>query len=73
MRPFDVGQIKEADIVALVQARTPEGRQLEFKSQLPGRAEAERKEFLADVASFANGQGGVILYGISTSRDEPRR
>lgn len=42
----------------------PEQRALEFKRDLPGSSDAAVKEFLADVSSLANAQGGDIIFGI---------
>lgn len=53
-----------ADIEALVESGRPEGRLVEYKQELPKRTDGAKKEFLADVSSFANASGGIILYGI---------
>lgn len=45
-------------------AGVAEGREIEFKRELPGRSAAEGKEFLSDVWSFVNAGGGDLLYGI---------
>jgi len=37
---------------------------LEFKRDLPRNSDSDKKEFLADVSSFANSSGGHIVYGI---------
>lgn len=52
------------EIQSLVAAKKPEGPQLEFKQELPGNSDSDKKEFLADVCAFANASGGTILYGI---------
>jgi hypothetical protein len=36
---------------------------------LPGKDDNSKKEFLADIASFANADGGMIFYGISQTKD----
>lgn len=56
--------ISRADLQELVDAQVPEGRDLEYKQELPGASDGEKKEFLADVSSFANAAGGVLLYGV---------
>jgi len=56
--------ITAADIQRLVDEATPEGRSFEFKRQLPGGSDGDKKEFLADVSSFANAIGGDLIYGI---------
>jgi Putative DNA-binding domain len=66
-KPID--QIVRADIEALVTNEVKEGRTIEYKQALPGNADKDRKEFLADVSSFANAAGGDLLYGIVEKRD----
>lgn len=56
-----------AAIESLIEARSPEAQRLEFKRELPGSKESEKKEFLADVSAMANASGGHILYGVSES------
>jgi hypothetical protein len=46
-----------------------ESRHLEYKEALPGTGEDDRKEFLADVTSFANAAGGDLIYGVRGRRD----
>ncbi|MET0647809.1 MAG: hypothetical protein ABW208_14430 [Pyrinomonadaceae bacterium] len=57
----DVG---EADLQGLVSGGMPEGRLIEYKLTVPGGTDNEKKEFLADVSSFANASGGDIVYGM---------
>lgn len=58
-------EIKEEDIRDLIDNKTPEGRQLDYKERLPSNHPAEKEEFLKLVCSFANTDGGDIIYGIS--------
>jgi hypothetical protein len=51
-------------IESLVEDQVREGSSLEFKLSLPGRGEGDKKEFLADVSSFANAIGGELVYGV---------
>lgn len=46
-----------------------EGRQLEYKEALPGNTDDDKREFLADVSSFANAAGGDLIYGVRERRD----
>jgi hypothetical protein len=59
-----LGTIAAADIQGLVADRTPEGRTIEFKRDLPGTRDSDRKEFLADVSSFVNALGGDLIFGV---------
>lgn len=60
-----------ADVEALIRDGRPEDRQIEYKEQLPGTNDEEKREFLADVSSFANTTGGDILYGVSEAAGVP--
>lgn len=64
MIPKIFEQIDHADLAGLIANRVAERASLEFKRDLPGNAERARKEFLADISSFANAQGGDIIYGV---------
>jgi hypothetical protein len=68
-----VDAVTTADIEDLVTAEVREGRSLDYKAQLPGRSDGEKKEFLQDVCSFANAAGGNIVYGVTERRDGDRR
>jgi hypothetical protein len=61
-QPIDA--IDEALLRRLVDNQVSEGRDLEFKRDLPGGGDEASREFLADVTSFANAQGGDIVYGV---------
>ncbi|MFC1916546.1 helix-turn-helix domain-containing protein [Chloroflexota bacterium] len=45
-----------------------EGKTIEYKKSLPSKSDSDRKEFLADVSSFANASGGDLIYGVSESK-----
>lgn len=59
--PFDA--VDEADLLALVAARAPETRTLEFKREI-GRGNTATAEFLRDLTAMANAQGGDLLIGV---------
>jgi len=63
-----IEQLEKADIEALISQEVSEGRTIEYKEALPGSADSDRKEFLADVASFANAAGGHLIYGMRERR-----
>lgn len=50
--------LDESDLQALVDIGAPEGK------TLPGNTYEDKKEFLADVSSFANASGGHIVFGM---------
>ncbi len=68
-----IDRISIGDITSLVDNAVRECKTLEYKEALPGRNDAEKKEFLADISSFANASGGSIVYGVSEVRDSERR
>jgi Putative DNA-binding domain len=68
MIPRSFEDIAKSDIEALIANRVAERRTLEFKRELPGTSDKDRKEFLADLTSFANAQGGDILFGIDAPK-----
>jgi Putative DNA-binding domain len=63
--------IVATDIDALVLAGVPEGRTIEYKRELPGTTDADKKEFLADASSFANTVGGDLIYGVAETAGVP--
>lgn len=64
MLPFAIDSIDETVLAGLVANQVAERRDLEFKRDLPGGRDEDVKEFLADVTSLANAQGGDLLFGI---------
>lgn len=65
--------IEKADIDSLIADSVTELKTLEYKQELPGSTDAAKKEFLADVSSFANASGGDIVYGLKAAKDEDGR
>ena len=63
--------IEESDLQALVDNQVSERKTIEHKEALPGNADGDKKEFLADVSSFANASGGDLIYGISEQSGIP--
>src|SRR5258708_28643064 len=64
--------IQESDLQALVDNQVTERKTTEYKEALPGNADGDKKEFLADVSSFANASGGDLIYGIKEQSGVPR-
>jgi hypothetical protein len=63
--------IAEADLQMLKDNEVSEVKTLEYKAELPGNSSGDKKEFLADVSSFANAIGGDILYGMKEAAGVP--
>lgn len=66
----DLDSIDETDLQDLIDDKIAEGKRIEYKEILPGNSDSEKKEFLADVSSFANALGGFLIYGISEDSDK---
>lgn len=58
------------DISRLIQNSVPESRSLDYKRELKLSQDKDKKEFLFDVTSFYNTEGGCLIYGIEESKDE---
>ena len=67
-KPF--GDLDGPTIDALIKAGWDEGRRLDFKAELPGGSDKDKRELCADVASLANTAGGHLVFGV---RDEDGR
>jgi predicted HTH transcriptional regulator len=63
--------IEENDLQALVDNQVAESKTIEYKESLPGNADGDKKEFLADVSSFANASGGDLIYGMREQSGVP--
>lgn len=59
------------DIEALVTNSVPESRSLDYKRELPGTAKDDAREFLADITSLANTNGGDLVFGIEEQQGIP--
>lgn len=62
-KPID--EVIKTDIDTLVGNQVRESRTIEYKAALPGNSDDGKREFLADISSFANASGGDLLYGIT--------
>lgn len=63
-------QIDRSYIDDLILNGVSESINLDYKQDLILAKDDDKKEFLADVSSFANAAGGDLIYGISEKRDE---
>jgi hypothetical protein len=57
-------QITEADLQGFVQAGATEDERLEFKRDMYGTSDSDRREMIRDIVSVANLHGGLILIGV---------
>ncbi len=68
-KPLD--KIEGNDLQVLIDDKVAERKRIEYKRDLPGTSYKDRKEFLADVSSFANTVGGYLLYGVDAKDGVP--
>ena len=66
-----LSSIEAADMLALHENAVAEGKTLEYKRDLPGGVDEQKREFLADVSSLANAAGGHLVFGIEESEGVP--
>jgi hypothetical protein len=71
MIPKAIDSITKSDIEALLTSGVPEGRAIDYKLTLPGGGDDDKREFLADVCSFANAAGGDIVFGVAEAAGVP--
>lgn len=69
-KKFD--QITLNDLKELQNNSVSEGKAIEYKRQLPSGRDSDRKEFLADISSFANASGGDLIFGIIEENGTPK-
>lgn len=68
-----IEDVSESDLASLIANAVREGRTIEYKQELPGSSDNDKREFLADVSSFANSSGGDLLYGVEAKGGVPVR
>ncbi|HAK89219.1 MAG: hypothetical protein A2077_01000 [Nitrospirae bacterium GWC2_46_6] len=59
-----IEEIEESDLQSLIDNKVLESKTIEYKRELPNNSDSSKKEFLADVTSFANSSGGDLIVGI---------
>ena len=67
-----IDSITEDHLRSLIEDQVMELRVIEYKQELPGKRPEDKREFLADVCSFANTAGGDLVYGMTENGGMPR-
>jgi predicted HTH transcriptional regulator len=67
----DIEEIREVDLRELKDNAVGEGILYDYKLQLYGSSDADKREFLKDASSFANTAGGHILIGVKEDQGLP--
>ena len=68
------GRIEDVDkgvIEALIGNEARESKSIEYKQEMPGRADSDAVPFLAGVSSLANASGGDLLLGVKAIKGVP--
>jgi hypothetical protein len=71
MLPRSLQDISIADLQSLIDAGVREGRAIDYKAEPPAGGDGAKKEFLADISSFANSGGGHLVIGVKSKGGIP--
>jgi hypothetical protein len=63
--------ISEADLNDLIRAGVTEGLTIDYKRDAYGSKDADKKEALKDITSFANSAGGHLIIGMKEAKGVP--
>ena len=66
-----INEIVLSDIQELIDLAIEESRTIEYKKEIKIITDSEKKEFLADVSSFSNTNGGDLIFGIEATGGVP--
>ena len=72
LRHIPLENITQEDILSLIDNEVRENREIEYKRDLPGNSKDDKREFLADVSSFANASGGDLFYEVGEGEGEEK-
>jgi hypothetical protein len=64
-------EINNVFLQNLLDNQVQEGKTIEYKEYLTISSDSEKKEFLADISSFSNSSGGLIIFGIKEDKGIP--
>lgn len=65
-----IENINIEDIESLIENSVCKNKNLDYKRELHIDTDSDKKEFLADISSFANSNGGDIIFGIEEDSKE---
>lgn len=66
-----INELSLPDIQSLIRSEVAESRFLDYKRLVSISSDDDKREFLADVVSFANTAGGILLFGIEEHHGLP--
>lgn len=71
-RGKSIAEYKDSDIQSLIENKVPESKTLDYKRELKFD-EKSKVEFIYDVSSFYNTEGGFMVIGLDEEKDEDGR
>jgi hypothetical protein len=71
LQHLTLDQIDQARLQRLIDGKTSERRDIEYKRATYGNADKDYGEYLADISSFANTVGGDIIIGMNAKAGVP--
>lgn len=69
----NIDAVTRDDLQSLIDTKYFERKTIDYKVVLPTNKDKDKREFLADVSSFANSSGGDIVYGMSEKGGTPQK
>jgi predicted HTH transcriptional regulator len=63
--------ISDADLNDLIQATRPEGLAIDYNRDPYGNRDADKKQALKDITSFADSTGGHLIIGMEETKGVP--
>jgi hypothetical protein len=66
-----LGEIREDHLLRLIKTQAAESLHMEYKRETYGTNDDQRREFLADVSSFAHSAGGDLIIGMTAANGIP--
>lgn len=64
-------KVSEKDLLDLLKYEVAEGARLDYKRDLPADNQKSRTELISDISSFANSEGGDIIFGVTEKNGVP--
>lgn len=61
---LDFDNLSENDLAELIVGQVPEGLRIDYKRDIYGNSDADKREVLKDISGFANAFGGHLIVGM---------